>query len=186
VKRKRTKTTSPPIPPAPFAEAPAVWFSVDPGGTKESWAVEWHGAEAVRFLKIETSRPGWALAIGKAPHLVVIEEGLPVVKNPHASLPLEATRGRLEGWADAYGADWLRVKPDGWRLQLGLPRRKRKGETDAQFKAHSRTLCDRLYAHPLMSGSQVPHIPLAAEASNDDKREALLLGLACALHWRWL
>ena len=172
-----TKRTSARFPPSPRVKAPTRWISIDPAsGRKPTMCVEWQGVDAVAFREVRHNRHADVSESMAGAELVVLEGGGFVGKSAGAALALERVRGRFEAHAAALGRRYVEVTPDEWRSVLCLAARPRKKAVSAgRFKV-------AMLGRPASS----PHVPLAAEASNDDKRAALLLGWACVRAWGWL
>lgn len=174
------------FPERPAPTAPWRWVTFDPGGTKPTLAVVWAGAKALAFVPLMASKDRWWDTLDEAADTAfrfdcaVIENGF-VGPGYKASLELERERGRLEQWALEHTlGPALGVLPDQWRAVLGLPARGGK-----KIIAHGmRDMCKRLARQ--LPGGTMPEVALAAKATNEDKRAALLIGVACLLQWRWV
>jgi len=174
VARGRTKAI---FPDAPFFVPPDVWLSIDPAsGKKDSYAVRWERGKAVSFVSIKHhSRDSMVKTLGGS-GLVVVEGGGFVGANAASALALARVRERFACMAWHKGIPTLEVRPDHWRSILKLAARPR-----SQAVAAQRTLCKLLGRK-----GKKPALPLAADATNDDKRAALLIGWACCQAWNWL
>ena len=159
------------FPAAPSLEAPDRWVSIDPAsGAKPTLLTLWKGAQPVAFVSVRHEDHEEIERSVSGCGLVVLEGGGFVGSSPSAALKLERVRGRFETWAKAKQIPYLEITPDGWRGVLGLPARPRKRAVIAG-RAYLRRLSKRL--------------GFAAKATNDDKRAALMIGLACVEAWRW-
>jgi hypothetical protein len=172
VARGRTKAK---FPKAPYFRAPDSWLSIDPAsGSKPSFAVRWEGSEAKNFVAITHQSMDDIFRVLKGSDLVVVEGGGFVGANAAAALALARVRERFACVAWHQGTSTLEVAPDHWRSTLELAARPR-----SQAVAAQRSLCK------LLADSSEPILPLAAQATNDDKRAALLIGWACCHAWNW-
>jgi len=160
------------FPQTPMFRPPEVWLSIDPAsGKKDSVGVRWEWGSPINFVGINHKSPDdISKAIGHS-GLVVVEGGGFVGPNAASSLALARVRERFACVAWHRGIHTLEVAPDHWRSILSLEARPR-----ARAVAAQRTLCKVL----AMSG-----LSLAASATNDDKRAALLIGVACCQAWNW-
>jgi len=165
------------FPPAPLFRAPGDWVSIDPAsGKKDTMAVAWHRTEPLAFVGLRHDQmDGIDKAIG-ARDLVVIEGGGFVGANAQSALALERVRERFRCVSWFANVPCVDVYPDHWRSALELAARPRRQAVAAQ-----RTMC-RLLGKP---GAH-PGLSLARQATNDDKRAALLIGWACCVAWNWL
>lgn len=171
---KRTRAN---FPPPPLRDAPARWVSIDPAsGRKPSLAVRWEFTDAVGFVDVRHAKHAEVANVMSDEDLVVLEGGGFVGKNAGSALALERVRGRFEAHAAAMGKRYVEVTPDQWRSVLAIAARPRKVAVAA----------GRWRCAMLGRSASDPHLPLAAEASNDDKRAALLIGWACVRAWGWL
>ena len=167
---------APAMPAAPLPFTPSMWTSVDPAGngsSKPSVACVWRGVEAVSFTIVWSRRDGWWHNLGE-PLVVAVESGF-VGKGKTASLMLERERGKFEMFAQIVGAEHCDVHPSAWKAVVGIP--------NANPDRPMAMLCERLVRQ--LPGGTMPRVPLAAKASNKDKRAALLIGLACVNAWGW-
>ena len=171
---------------APYPIAPSCWVTIDPAGCgarKPSLAVVWEETTATRFVVLDVSAPGWWLGLdAHCPDMLVLEEGFArAVKgvSPKSIADLAETRGRLHAWAQLRAITIRRVLPDQWRRVLRLPARGKQAIAEGQ-----RRLCRELAEQ--LPGGTMPRVELAAQATNDDKRAALLIGVAAILAWRWV
>ena len=183
--------------PPPFEAAPDRWVTIDPAGVgskKPSLAVFWKGREARSFVPVRTEVGGWWVPMTidvarglrfeptePSPSLVVIEEGFARVIEGHSPKSigdLAEARGRFHAWAQIAGARLRRPLPDHWRRVLSLPMRVEREIVNGQ-----RELCRRLATQ--RPGGTMPHVKLAAQATNDDKRAALLIGVAAIVAGGW-
>lgn len=161
----------PTFPARPMPDAPAVWLSIDPGGTKPSAVAIWDRRRCIGIRCIprgELVREVSSLAGGAA--LIVLEDGFAGRANPQATAQLSETRGALEAVGSLRRVAVVRVLPDRWRRVLGLPARRKVGAPT--LAAGAATLCRLL-----------PGVP--AEATSEDTRAAYLIGEACARAWGW-
>jgi hypothetical protein len=164
------------FPGRPCRDAPPRWVSIDPAsGKKPTVAVVWEGTEAVEYVAVRhESRDALQMLIIGC-DVVVLEGGGYVGDNAAAALGLERVRERIETIAYYEGASAVPVSPDQWRMVLRLPARPRRRAVDA-----ARQLCMILGRPGTCPGS-----PLAAQATNDDKRAAFLIGWAALDAWGW-
>jgi len=159
------------FPACPIRLAPERWVSIDPAsGAKPTIATVWRGPVPVSFAAVDHDDHEAVSASMDGAGLVVLEGGGFVGPSAASSLALERVRGRFEAWAKAKGVPYVEVRPDGWRGVLSLPARPRRRAAVA-----GRSLCRSLSSQ----------LGLAAKATNDDKRAALLLGWACVQAWEW-
>ena len=172
VAKGRTKAK---FPKAPYFRAPESWLSIDPAsGSKPSYAVRWSGTTAENFVAITHQSMDDISRVLKGSDLVVVEGGGFVGANAAAALALARVRERFACVAWHQRISTLEVAPDHWRSNLELAARPR-----SQAVAAQRSLCK------LLASESVPILPLAAKATNDDKRAALLIGWACCNAWDW-
>ena len=171
--RRKSKAS---FPRKPMDSSPSRWLSIDPaGGKKPTVAVLWQNGRAVEFIGLDHS-DRYALSrpiVGT--ELVVLEGGGFVGENAAAALMLERVRERVETICHYEQALCVPVSPDQWRMVLGLAPRPRKLAVDA-----GRRMC-----RMLAGDGCAPSLPLAQKATNDDKRAALLIGLAALRAWGW-
>lgn len=165
---RKTRAKFPDVPtPAP----PSRWISIDPAsGKKPTMITTWERHVPQSFVPVRHEDHAEIAASMAGCELVVLEGGGFVGASPAAALKLERVRGRFETWAQAKKIPYVEVTPDGWRGVLGLPARPRRRAAVAG-RAMVRTLAKS--------------VDLAAVATNDDKRAALLLGWACVQAWGW-
>lgn len=165
------------FPQRPAFRAPDVWLSVDPAsGRKDSVGVVWHRTVPVEFTGIRHDQIGAVTKAVAGRGLVVVEGGGFVGHNAASALALERVRERFACAAWFRDVPTVEVSPDQWRSVLELAARPRRQAVAAQ-----RALC-RILAKP---GSR-PGLELARQATNDDRRAALLIGVACCQAWEWI
>lgn len=165
------------FPASPMFRAPKRWMSVDPAsGKKDSFGVVWERGEALEFVGINHKSIDSMVKSIMGCDLLVVEGGGFVGANAASALALARVRERFACLSWHCGVPTLEVAPDHWRSVLELEARPRVRAVAAQ-----RSLC-KLLAEP----GATPGLKLAARATNDDKRAALLIGWACCRAWDWL
>jgi len=173
--KSKSKSVFPECPP-PAHQAPSRWISIDPAsGKKPTAVVVWEGIDPVDFRDIDHADylavSGTMLDVD----LVVMEGGGYVGVNAAASLGLARVRERFATSAWYEDIQYVEVSPTQWRVVLELPTQPR-----SRAVAGQRDMCNML-SKPRHS----PVLPLAHLARNDDRRAALLIGLACCRAWHW-
>ena len=155
----QSKSTFPECPP-PAHQAPSRWISIDP--------VDFRDIDHTDYLAVS----GTMLDVD----LVVMEGGGYVGVNAAAALGLARVRERFATSAWYEDIQYVEVAPTQWRVVLELPTQPRSRAVAAQ-----RDMCNML-----SKPRQSPVLPLARLAKNDDRRAALLIGLACCHAWKWM
>ena len=170
----KTKST---FPDCPVDDIPEVWMSIDPAaGKKPTVAVLWERAVAKQFVNMNHDR---LIAVEKKlgmASLIVMEGGGFMSANAASSLKLERVRGRFEALSFSLSVPYVEVSPDQWRGVLELSARPRRRALAAQ----------RQYCRILGRPGTMPGVAFASEATNDDKRAALLIGWAAVNAWGWI
>ena len=145
-------------------------------GKKPTSVVVWEGIEPVDFRDIDHTDYLAVSGVCFDIDLLVMEGGGYVGVNAAASLGLARVRERFATSAWYEEVPYVEVSPTQWRVVLDLPTQPRSRAVAAQ-----RDMCNTL-----SKPRHCPALPLAHLAKNDDRRAALLIGLACCHAWNWM
>lgn len=165
------------MPDRPTVTAPESWVTIDPGLSKGCVLVEWRHDRPVAFHQFDGRNVGLTYAMLKRlrPKVVVTEGGGYVGDNAKTALQLERVRETIRTTAKLMGVRYVHEPTSNeWRPVLDIRVRPKR-----IAKVQARAACD------MLARDLVRPVALAAEATNDDLREALLIGVACSRHWGW-